>query len=88
MSAMIANSLSMQLLNRPLPFAANALAKSVASRAVAGVAATTALSGLAGMLAGPMGLVLTAGWSLAGPAYRVTIPAVTYIGCLRNMKKY
>lgn len=39
-----------------------------------------------GILAGPIGWALTAVWTaygLAGPAYRVTVPAVLYVSCLR-----
>ena len=88
MSAMLINSLALEVSKKEIPFAVNALVMPVASRAAAGSAVTTALSGLSGILAGPLGLVLTAAWSIGGPAYRVTVPAVTYIGCLRNMKKY
>jgi len=41
--------------------------------------------------AGPLGLILTAGWTIidiAGPAYRVTIPATIYIASLRQAKLY
>lgn len=44
-----------------------------------------------GAFAGPIGLVLTAGWTIidiAGPAYRVTIPATIYIAALRQAKLY
>ena len=74
MSVIIANTLSRQIFNRGLPFAANA-----------------ALTKWLSIFTGPVGWALTAGWTvldIAGPAYRVTIPAVAYIGCLRNIKKY
>lgn len=41
--------------------------------------------------AGPIGLIITAGWTIidiAGPAYRVTIPATIYIASLRQAKLY
>lgn len=41
--------------------------------------------------AGPLGLILTAGWTIidiAGPAYRVTIPATIYIASLRQAKLF
>ncbi len=44
-----------------------------------------------GAFAGPIGLVLTSAWTiidLAGPAYRVTIPATIYIASLRQAKLY
>lgn len=74
MSVIIANALSRQIFNRGLPFAANA-----------------ALTKWLAIFTGPVGWALTAGWTMldiAGPAYRVTIPAVAYIGCLRSIKKY
>ena len=44
-----------------------------------------------GAFAGPIGLVLTTGWTLfdiAGPAFRVTIPSTIYIASLRQAKLY
>lgn len=44
-----------------------------------------------GSFAGPVGLALTSAWTiidLAGPAYRVTIPATMYIATLRQAKLY
>lgn len=44
-----------------------------------------------GAFAGPVGLALTTAWTLfdiAGPAYRVTIPATIYIASLRQAKLY
>ena len=41
--------------------------------------------------AGPLGLILTAGWTIidiAGPAYRITIPATIYIASLRQAKLF
>ena len=43
-----------------------------------------------GLFAGPIGWVFTSLWSvysLAGPAYRVTVPATTVIACLRQIHK-
>jgi uncharacterized protein YaaW (UPF0174 family) len=44
-----------------------------------------------GAFAGPVGLALTTAWTLfdiAGPAFRVTIPATIYIASLRQAKLY
>lgn len=44
-----------------------------------------------GAFAGPIGLALTSAWTiidLAGPAYRITIPATIYIASLRQAKQY
>ena len=44
-----------------------------------------------GAFAGPLGLILTASWTIidvAGPAYRVTIPATIYIASLRQAKLF
>ncbi|MDY2964685.1 MAG: DUF3944 domain-containing protein [Megasphaera massiliensis] len=73
---------------------ANAVARQTLNRGISTLAGTTAtgltLGRLASIFTGPVGWALTAGWTvldIAGPAYRVTIPAVAYIGCLRNIKK-
>ena len=44
------------------------------------------LNKVLGTLAGPLGWVITAGWTvydLASPAYRVTIPGVIQVACMR-----
>ncbi len=68
-SAIAANAVSQQLLGHGLSLAANAgLAKGIA------------------VFAGPVGLAFTAflvGHSVAGPAYRVTVPAVIHIAAVR-----
>lgn len=80
-----------QTLNKSLSFAAVALAKPLVTGAIASSAAGFTLGRAAAILAGPIGWALTAGWAIvdiAGPAYRITVPAVSYIGCLRNIKRY
>jgi len=64
---------------------ANAVAKAVLGRGLT-LAANAALTRAIGLFAGPIGITLTALWTaidLAGPAYRVTIPAVIQIAYLR-----
>lgn len=77
MTYLIANELSYLVLKRGLSFSANVtLLKTVAS--------------LTGPIS-PIGWIITGVWTIAdiaGPAYRVTVPAVAWIGCLRNIKKY
>lgn len=90
-SIVVANTVVRQTLNKSLPFAAVALAKPLVTGTIASSAAGFTLGRAAAVLAGPIGWALTAGWTIvdiAGPAYRVTIPAVSYIGCLRNIKKF
>lgn len=73
LSVIVANSVAKFVLGRGLAFATNA-------------ALTRALS----IVTGPIGWVLTAAWTvfdIAGPAYRVTVPAVTYIASLRKIYK-
>ena len=51
------------------------------------LAANATLTRTIGVLAGPVGLALTAIWTaydLAGPAYWITMPAVLWIACLRS----
>lgn len=91
MSLIVANAVARQTLNQGLSFAAAAFAKPLVTSAFKSSAASLTLGRAAAVLAGPIGWALTAGWTIvdiAGPAYRVTIPAVSYIGCLRNIKKY
>ena len=66
---------------------ANTIAKAIIGRGLPLVANAAIGRGLA-LLTGPIGWVLTALWTaldLAGPAYRVTIPAVIYIAALRQV---
>ena len=74
LSVFIANSLSKLIFNRGLSFVANSTL-------------TKALS----VLTGPVGWTLTTLWTvvdIAGPAYRVIVPAVIYIATLRRMHMY
>ena len=60
---------------------ADSLCQSISGRGLA-LARNATLIGLP-MLIGPLGFVISA-IRVAGPAYRVTVPAVTYIAALRN----
>ncbi|WP_300624622.1 YaaW family protein [uncultured Megasphaera sp.] len=60
---------------------ANSLCQSISGRGLA-LTRNATLIGLP-MLIGPLGFVISA-IRVAGPAYRVTVPAVTYIAALRN----
>lgn len=69
-SVIVANAVVKALLGQGLTFAANA-------------ALTRAIS----IFAGPIGWVITGAWTaitIAGPAYRVTVPAVIHIAYLRQ----
>jgi uncharacterized protein YaaW (UPF0174 family) len=71
MAVIIANVIAKMILNRGLTVGINA-------------ALTRSLS----VLAGPIGWAITILWTvidLAGPAYRITIPATIYIASLRQM---
>jgi uncharacterized protein YaaW (UPF0174 family) len=71
-AVIIANGMSKAILNRGLSFAANA-----------------ALTKYMAAFAGPIGWAITGGWtliSIAGQAYRVTIPATIYIAAVRQSK--
>jgi uncharacterized protein YaaW (UPF0174 family) len=64
---------------------ANTVLKAVIGRGLP-IVVNAALTRVMGVLAGPIGWVLTAIWTIvdiAGPAYRVTIPAVIYVAYLR-----
>lgn len=74
LAVIIANAVAKALIGRGLTFAANATL-------------TRAIS----VFAGPIGWVITALWTmidLAGPAYRVTIPAVIQVAYMRLKKQY
>ena len=71
LSVIIANALSKAVVGHGLKFATNA-------------ALTRGLA----VLTGPLGWVLTGLWTafnLAGPAYRVIVPAVSYVAALRRI---
>jgi len=73
-AATVANIVARQLLGHGLTFAANA-----------------ALTRVIGILAGPIGWALTGLWTaltIAGPAYRVTIPSVIHVAFLRASLKH
>lgn len=70
-------------------FVANAVAKQMLGRGLT-LAANATLTRTMSVFAGPLGWALTAlwtAWDFAGPAYRVTIPAVIQVAYLRQ-KKY
>lgn len=67
----------------------NAISKMVLGRGLS-LAANAALVKYLSIFAGPIGVAITALWTaidLAGPAYRVTIPATIYIASLRQAKR-
>lgn len=69
---------------------ANTILKALIGRGLS-VAGNAALTRAASILAGPIGITITALWTvsdIAGPAYRVTSPAVVLISALRMQKKY
>ena len=66
---------------------ANAVAKAAVGHGLA-FATNAALTRGLSILTGPVGMALTAAWTifnLAGPAYRVIVPAVSYIAALRRI---
>jgi len=67
---------------------ANAIAKTLIGRGLS-LAANAALTKYLSIFAGPVGWAISGLWSIydiAGPAYRVTIPATIYIAALRQSK--
>lgn len=65
---------------------ANAVARQILGKGLTLVANQGLMKGLA-IFAGPIGLVITALWTLidiAGPAYRVTIPSVIQVAMIRQ----
>lgn len=66
---------------------ANVVARQAIGRGVATFASGTVLSQSLSILTGPIGWALTAAWTaydIAGPAYRVIVPAVIHIAYLRQ----
>lgn len=66
---------------------ANVVAKQAIGRGIAVIASGTVLSRTLSILTGPVGWALTTAWTaydIAGPAYRVIVPAVIYIAYLRR----
>ncbi|EAK3673935.1 GTP-binding protein [Campylobacter jejuni] len=71
--------------------AGNCLIGSGAVSGALGSAATFLGSRVAGTLAGPIGMIISSIWmiiDIAGPAFRVTVPAVIYIAFLRRQFLY
>jgi uncharacterized protein YaaW (UPF0174 family) len=69
---------------------ANAVARAILGRGLSFVAGAT-LTRSVSIVTGPIGWAVTAAWTMidiAGPAYRVTIPCVVQIACLRAKRKY
>lgn len=69
---------------------ANAVAKAVLGSGLK-LATNATLTRAMGIFAGPIGWVLTGAWTfvdIAGPAYRVTTPAVIQIAFLRQLKNH
>lgn len=65
---------------------ANAISRAILGRGLA-LAGNAALMRTASVLAGPVGWALTGAWTivdLAGPAYRITMPAVIQVALLRK----
>lgn len=68
----------------------NAIAKTVLGHGLKFVT-MAGITRVAAILTGPIGWAITGVWAIidiAGPAYRVTIPAVVYIAMLRRKAKY
>ena len=66
---------------------ANGVAKAIVGRGLS-LAANAALTRALSIFAGPVGMALTALWtvfSISGPAYRVVIPITVYIASIRNI---
>ena len=69
---------------------ANGVAKVILGRGLS-LAANAALTRTIGIFAGPIGLIITGLWTaldIAGPAYRVTVPAAIQVAFLRAKMKY
>jgi uncharacterized protein YaaW (UPF0174 family) len=68
---------------------ANAVAKMVLGRGLT-LVGNAALTRVIGLVAGPIGIALTALWTvidIAGPAFRVTLPCVCHVAYLRLKKQ-
>lgn len=66
---------------------ANVVARQAIGRGVAAFATGSVLSRSLSVLTGPIGMAITVAWTaydIAGPAYRVIVPAVIYIAYLRR----
>lgn len=69
---------------------ANGIARALIGRGL-GFGVNAGIMRAMGVFAGPIGWILTGMWTLidiAGPAYRVTIPAVIFVAFLRANLKY
>lgn len=78
------------LMYRMATVVANAVAKQLLGKGLT-FAANAALTRTIGVLAGPIGWIITGLWTaidLAGPAYRVTVPCVIHIAYLRQKILY
>ena len=68
----------------------NAVARLILGRGLS-LVANAMVTRVLGIVTGPIGMTLTALWlaaDLAGPAYRVTIPAVIYLAAMREIYRY
>lgn len=66
---------------------ANVVARQAIGRGMAAFATGSVLSRSLSVLTGPIGMAITAAWTaydVAGPAYRVIVPAIIYIAYLRR----
>lgn len=67
---------------------ANAVVKAISGAGLA-FGANAAVMKAMSILTGPIGVTLSSAWlikGISGPAYRVTIPAIIHIACLRQIK--
>lgn len=70
---------------------ANIVTRQTIGRGIASFASGTVLSRSLSILTGPIGWALTAAWTaydIAGPAYRVIVPAVIHIAYLRQKTQF
>lgn len=73
------------LFTRIAMYIANMIARMLIGRGIL-IAGRNALGKFLGILGGPVGWALTVGWTLydiSSPAYRVTIPGVIQVACMR-----
>jgi uncharacterized protein YaaW (UPF0174 family) len=90
LSAQIGASIAGFLAYRIAVIVANATAKQVLGRGLTFAANTALTRGLA-VFIGPIGWIVSglwAGYDLAGPAFRITLPCCCHIAYLRQAKKY